>query len=203
MAKLKLTKQELRNQREALARFTRFLPTLELKKDLLVREIQQVVERLSECDTRETRVRAGLEPWVQLFAEPVELENMVRLRDIRTGEENIAGVRVPVFTSADFDVADYDLHATPLWVDAGVAVVQELGALEAEREVLRRQRAMLLRELQVTIQRINLFEKVKIPESKENIRRIQIYLGDQQANAVVRGKISKSKLADAQMGSFV
>jgi V/A-type H+-transporting ATPase subunit D len=82
-------------------------------------------------------------------------------------------------------------------------VVQQLGTLEAERDVLRRQKKLLVHELRVTIQRINLFEKVKIPECRENIRRIQIYLGDQQANAVARGKIAKSKLADVQIGSFV
>jgi V/A-type H+-transporting ATPase subunit D len=203
MAKLKLTKQELKNQRDALQRFLRFLPTLELKKDLLVKEIRVVEDTLAARDADETRVRQGLAPWRKLFSEPVGLEDAVRLREIRTSEGNIAGVRIPVFDAADFAVTDYDLFSTPLWLDAAVAVVQELGTLEAQRAVLRRQRVLLQHELQITIQRINLFEKVKIPECKENIRRIQIYLGDQQANAVARGKIAKLKLADAQIGSFV
>ena len=42
---------------------------------------------------------------------------------------------------------------------------------------------------------VNLFEKVKIPETQENIRRISIYLADQQVNAVVRSKIAKRKIA--------
>lgn len=42
---------------------------------------------------------------------------------------------------------------------------------------------------------MNLFEKVKIPETQENIRRISIYLADQQVNAVVRSKIAKRKIA--------
>ncbi len=44
---------------------------------------------------------------------------------------------------------------------------------------------------------MNLFEKVKIPETAENIKRIRIYLGDQQTAQVVRGKISKRKLVRA------
>ena len=48
-----------------------------------------------------------------------------------------------------------------------------------------------------TAQRVNLFEKVKIPEARENIRVIGIYLGDQQTSAVVRGKIAKKKLQEA------
>jgi V/A-type H+-transporting ATPase subunit D len=47
--------------------------------------------------------------------------------------------------------------------------------------------------LRIVTQRVNLFEKVKIPESKENIRRINIYIGDQQTNSVGRSKIAKKK----------
>ena len=53
---------------------------------------------------------------------------------------------------------------------------------------------MLSRELRTATQRVNLFEKVKIPETREIIKKISIYLGDQQTSEVVRGKIAKKKL---------
>ena len=56
---------------------------------------------------------------------------------------------------------------------------------------------LLGKERRLTSQRVNLFEKVKIPEAKENIRMISIYLGDQQTSAVVRGKIAKKKRLEA------
>ena len=62
---------------------------------------------------------------------------------------------------------------------------------------LRKQETLLENELRATSQRVNLFEKVKIPEAKENIRVIGVFLGDQQTAAVVRGKISKKKLVEA------
>ena len=40
---------------------------------------------------------------------------------------------------------------------------------------------------------------VKIPEAKDNIRQISIYLGDQQTSAVVRGKIAKKKRQEASV----
>ena len=46
-----------------------------------------------------------------------------------------------------------------------------------------------------TSQRVNLFEKVKIPETEANIKKISIYMADQQVSAVVRSKISKRKIA--------
>ena len=40
-------------------------------------------------------------------------------------------------------------------------------------------------------------QRPEIPEAKENIRVIGVFLGDQQTAAVVRGKISKKKLVEA------
>ena len=56
-----------------------------------------------------------------------------------------------------------------------------------------RQRELVTAELTTTSQRVNLFEKVKIPACKENIRVIKIAIGDEQTAAVTRGKIAKSR----------
>ena len=68
--------------------------------------------------------------------------------------------------------------------------------MDALTATLRKQVELLDAELRTTSQRVNLFEKVKIPEAKENIRVIQVYIGDQQTAAVVRGKISKKKIQE-------
>ena len=62
--------------------------------------------------------------------------------------------------------------------------------------VLERQRALVTAELTTTSQRVNLFEKVKIPACKENIRVIKIAIGDEQTAAVTRGKIAKSRVPE-------
>ena len=71
--------------------------------------------------------------------------------------------------------------------------MREISRLKVLIQTLKKQSELLNRELRLTSQRVNLFEKVKIPEAKDNIRVIEIYLGDQQTSAVVRGKIAKSK----------
>jgi V/A-type H+-transporting ATPase subunit D len=68
-------------------------------------------------------------------------------------------------------------------------------SLDLEAEVLDEQVRLLEKELLTTSQRVNLFEKVKIPETEENIKKISIYMADKQVSAVVRSKISKSKIA--------
>ncbi|MCK5007493.1 MAG: V-type ATP synthase subunit D, partial [Spirochaetales bacterium] len=75
--------------------------------------------------------------------------------------------------------------------------VKYLSTLDAKIAILEEQAELLDEELRITSQRVNLFEKVKVPETRENIRMIQIYLGDEQTAAVVRGKIAKKKIVNA------
>ena len=96
------------------------------------------------------------------------------------------------FKDINYDVEDY-----PLWVDTAIIKLREIARLDALVSTLRKQEALLEKELRSTSQRVNLFEKVKIPEAKENIRVIGVFLGDQQTASVVRGKISKKKLLEA------
>jgi len=115
---------------------------------------------------------------------------------VRTGRGNIAGVDIPVFEGADFEVDDYDLFVEPLWIDPAVERLKEILLLDLELRVLGEQLTLLSEELRTTSQRVNLFEKVKVPETLENIRKIRISLGDQQVAQVVRGKIAKRKVVE-------
>lgn len=197
---VKLTKNELKAQKDALKRFERYLPTLQLKKQQLQSVMLQLSAQLEELETRRTAAIDGLDDWVAVFSEnrvlPRKLQDLVEPESVICGEENIAGVIVPVFRALKFQEIDYDPGDYPLWVDTAVVKLQEIAGLDAEAKTLRRRAELLEQELRVTSQRVNLFEKVKIPEAKENIRVISIYLGDQQTAAVVRGKIAKNKLRE-------
>lgn len=199
---VKLTKNELKVQKDRLKQFQRYLPTLQLKKQQLQAVVMQVNVQLEQVARQRQAAVAGLDDWVAVFAEndsfPAEkrLETLVRPRHVVCGEENIAGVVVPVFQELSFEDIQYDVADYPLWVDTAAVRLREIARLDALEKTLRRQVELLEQELRATAQRVNLFEKVKIPEAKENIRVIGIYLGDQQTSAVVRGKIAKKKLQE-------
>ena len=194
MAKIKLTKTELKAQTDALKRFCRFLPMLQLKKQQLQAEIAGIVAKAEAVAERERAARAGLDSWVGLFAGSEEmLAGLVKVRGVRVSESNIAGVKIPVFESIDTEVKEIDLFATPPWVDDAVKAVTSILALRKERETLERQRDLITAELVTTSQRVNLFEKVKIPACREAIRVIKIAIGDEQTASVTRGKIAKSR----------
>lgn len=194
MAKVKLTKTELKAQTDALKRFQRFLPMLQLKKQQLQGEIAGISAKADETRAAERAVRADLDRWVGLFAtDPALLVGLVKVKDVRTGSANIAGVAIPTFESIETDVKPVDPWAMPAWVDGAVDVTTKILSLQCERAIYEEQRRLIAAELQQTSQRVNLFEKVRIPACKEAIRVIKIALGDEQTAAVTRGKIAKGR----------
>jgi V/A-type H+-transporting ATPase subunit D len=198
MAKIKLTKNELKKQKDALKMYQRYLPTLMLKKQQLQAEIRVTEVRIGELKGERNRADAALNFWIAVFGEKgIFTPEILKIARLKTGQGNVAGVAIPLFEGAEFEVFPYDLNRTPLWLDTAVERLKQILLLELETQVLEEQRRRLDRELRITTQRVNLFEKVKIPETSDNIRKIQVYLGDQQTAAVVRGKIAKRGLAKA------
>ena len=192
MAKIKLTKNELKKQKDSLKMYKRYLPTLMLKKQQLQMEIRTTELRIKELMEQKNILDETFKTWVGVFSETgVFTADILKVTGIRTSQGNIAGVNIPIFEGADFVIASYDLVRNPLWLDLAVEKMKQVILLDLEALVLEEQRKLLDHELRVTTQRVNLFEKIKIPETKGNIKKIGVYLGDQQTAAVVRGKIAK------------
>ena len=195
MEKIKLTKNELKVQKDSLKMFKRYLPTLMLKKQQLQTEIRTIDAKAKEVRQARVELEKEFDAWIAVFGEQEAFtKDMVTVKNIKKGTGNIAGVTIPIYEGADFSRGDYDLYETPLWVDMAADRMEKALSLDLEAEVLDEQVRLLSQELRTTTQRVNLFEKVKIPEAKANIKKISVYLGDEQTAAVVRSKISKKKL---------
>ena len=199
---IKLTKNELKKQKDNLKQFQRYLPTLPLKKQQLRSVIMKIRQEMEEKESERIQMIGDLDDWIavfaenELFEESKRLDQLVQPDRVIIKDDNIAGVTIPTFEELTFKDINYDVDEYPLWVDTAVFKLREIARLDALVSTLRKQTELLDAELRTTSQRVNLFEKVKIPEAKENIRVIQVYLGDQQTAAVVRGKISKKKLVE-------
>jgi V/A-type H+-transporting ATPase subunit D len=194
MANFKLTKTELKAQTDALKRFQRFLPMLQLKKQQLQSVIAGISAKVDEVRQKERLLKDSIDSWIGLLATDEDLvSNLVSVKSVLTGEANIAGVTIPTFDGIETTVAEIDAWATPPWIDDAVAAITLSLSIQCEISVFEEQLRLISHELQQTSQRVNLFEKVKIPACKEAIRVIKIALGDEQTAAVTRGKIAKSR----------
>ncbi len=193
--KPKFNKTALKQQRDGLAKYQKFLPILLLKKmqlQLVVRQMEPVIaaKRKEIAD-----MVASVSPWAGLLTdEAVDIEDYLQIQEVQVRKDNIAGVEVPEFDRVTFRQAAYSLFTTPAWLDKALEYLGRLVAAREELRVLSEKEALLREELRTTTQRVNLFEKKLIPELKENIRRIKIFLGDDETSAVGRAKLAKGKL---------
>lgn len=150
-------------------------------------------QRVAEKKAEEETARGMLADWVKLYSDPLDYLAWLQVESIEVEPGNIAGVAVRTLKEIRFRRTPPDLWATPVWLDEGLATLETLFRLRIERRLLEETLRLLAEELRTTSQRVNLFEKVKIPECAENIRRIRIFLGDENTSAVVRSKIAKGK----------
>lgn len=197
---LALNKTTLKQQRDQLKTFKKFLPSLELKRQQLLTALKRARAELEEANVAYRNFESKVSQIFPLLgsstARTRNLASLIQIRSVRISEENLVGIRLPVAEEVDFDVKDYSRMVMPFWVDLLIENLQHMAKLNVLLQV-RRQRVRLLDHAARRItQRVNLFEKVLIPKSVHNIRKIVIFLSDQERAAVVRSKIAKKKSQD-------
>ena len=131
----------------------------------------------------------------------MKLSGLVRIHRVDVAEEDVLGLRLPTLRAVEFDTADYSLLATPFWVDDLVTCLKEVATYRLRLQVYRERVARMQGAVRRITQRVNLFEKVLIPDAKRNIARIQIFLSDVERAAVVTSKIAKAKRTAGQVSA--
>jgi V/A-type H+-transporting ATPase subunit D len=196
MAKLKLSKSALQEERNQLKLYERTLPSLDLKRRQLSVELTRARRELEETQRRAEELETHIGEQLPMLAnQDMQLSGLVEMTDFELIEENVVGVRLPLLQRIHCTVADYSLLAKPAWVDVLVERLKDAAELHTQVQVaVERVRILGHQEKRVT-QRVNLFDKILIPGARSNIQRIQIYLGDAETAAVVRSKLAKAKQA--------
>ncbi len=201
--KIKLTRPELKRQRDALARFQRYLPMLKLKQQQLQMAVLNAEQKYRRARAAADEMAATIDPYRRVLADRagINVERLATPVEVVTSRLNIAGVALPVYEGVKYGPLNYSLFATPPWVDKAIVNQRRLNERRAEADIVAEQVRLLRKELTRIVQRVNLFEKLMIPRAKEAIRVIRIKLGDEQTAAVGRAKIAKAKLIEVAQGS--
>jgi len=196
MAEIKLNKTELKQQKNLLDQLRKYLPTLQLKQQQLQVEVDSLTPVIEEINNRILKLKTGVEGWAELLTEKEDfvIYELAVVDRVITELENIAGVDVPIFEKVEFQKVEYSLFMTPIWVDQAKDIMRDIVSLREEMRVIVRKQELLAEELRQTNIKVNLFEKRMIPECMKNIRKIRIFLGDQEIAAICNAKIAKEKL---------
>lgn len=194
MARLALSKSSLSAQNRRLKTFERYLPSLDLKRRQLIAERAKAARAIETTEAEITELLQKVQEGLPMGSnEEVNIENLVHIARVELGEENVMGVRLPLIREVELKRADYALLAKPEWVDGFAWRMEEMLQIRLRIQVERRRLMMLDEAVRTITQRVNLFDKVLIPQTRSNIRRIQIFLADGERAAVVRAKIAKGK----------
>ncbi len=195
---IKLTKTELRGQQTRLNQLQKYLPTLQLKKMLLQTEVNLAEQEIVELHVQFKESEQKVLGYSKLFSDKnaTELFPSVKIVEVQKRYENIAGVDTPILERVLFQDSSYYLFDTPVWLDSAIQGLQGLIFIREGIRVAEEKKEALERELRDVSIRVNLFEKVLIPRAQDNIKKIKIFLGDQQLAAVCQAKVSKRKLLE-------
>ena len=194
MAKIALNKSEMKKQIDRLKTYNKFLPSLDLKRKQIIAERNKARDQVHALQADLRELEAQIQAHFPMLSEStLDLNGLMTVTDIRLGKENIVGVKLPVFEGYETSVTEYGLLATPHWMDALMTAFSGLLGARLKIRVAQHRYDLLEYALVKTTQRLNLFDKVLIPEAKENIKHIKIYLSDFERASVVQAKIAKGK----------
>jgi V/A-type H+-transporting ATPase subunit D len=205
MPKLKLSKSALHHQQEQLKLYKRLLPSLDLKRRQLTVEAQKAQAEYEAAKAAVEALDTRIGEELPLLAdEEFRPEGLVKLTGYQVGEQNVVGVRLPVLESVECRVAEYSRLASPPWVDVLVQRLKDAAEQRLRAEIAGQRMDILRQQVRRITQRVNLFDKILIPEAQKNIQRIRVYLGDVERSSVITSKLAKGKqvgLREAGEGS--
>lgn len=196
VAQVTLSKSQLTREKEELSSYRRYLPALDLKRQQLMGERNKARAALAQHQRDARRAVEDAGAALPMLADRrIALDGLVKVRSVRMGVQNVAGVRLPVVEEIELDVAPYGFMTRPHWVDAVVRRLETAIRLRLEARIAEDRVAILDKAVTRISQRTNLLEKILIPQAEKNIRRILVFLGDAERAGVVAAKLSKGKRA--------
>lgn len=196
MNAIKLTKHSLRVQESRMQQLRKYLPTLQLKKALLQIETNQCSLDLEKAWEEYDKKYREIHQFSKLFSAPdmATLLASLQIDKATITYDNIAGLEIPVLQKVTFAAPDFSLFSTPFWWDSVQQHLQSLFYLKKRHTVLLKKHAILKNELRNVSIRVNLFEKILIPKTHHIIKKIQVFLGDQQLTSIAQSKVAKAKI---------
>ena len=194
MAKVKLSKNSLQIQRTQLALYKRLLPSLDMKRRQLSVELEKARTEYEKARRLVDELDAKIKHELPMLASTeMDLSGLVKLKRCVMEDENVVGVHMPVLRSIEVEITEYSMMSRPAWVDLLVARLQIATEQRMRVQVAALRLKVLGKSLRQITQRVNLFERILIPEAKSNIRKIRNFLGDLERDTVVRSKLAKSR----------
>ena len=192
--KILMNKNTLAALKIELREYNTALPVFEMKEQQLKEVVQTTENNIIRLKRAIEATDAETKKWVAVMAEEtIDLSELVKVNEVVTEKREIAGVTIETFKDIAFKDVEVDLFNTPLWIDAALEAIREQKTNRTLVEIEERNLELLKEELAEARRMKNALKEVFIPETQENIRKIEIYLGDVERLAIGCAKLVKKK----------
>lgn len=193
--RIKFNKVFMREQKQKMALYQQFLPALEARKQQFLMQLNIVRKDIQQQKEVLFALREDISVWASLIRDmESQLLPLLVIRQVRVSMHNVAGLKIPLFQEIIFEEPSYSRFATAYSFEIVLEHLREAIRLRKKLKIMLEQEQILAEGLRKTSQRINLYEQRLIPECREAMRKIAIYLQDQQAASVGVAKVAKRLL---------
>ena len=169
------------------------LPTLVAKESALRVEVKKARESVVTLEEQLTRTYDAQRETFRFWSEFPK--NLVSVKEVQVDVKKIAGVKTPILQKVLFTVERYSAFLQPAWLPGGIETLKTIAQLKIEAELAKRKVEILEYARKKTTQKVNLYEKVQIPEYREAIRKIKRFMEDEDNLSKSSQKILKEKIA--------
>lgn len=192
--KILMNKNTLAALKVELKEYHTALPVFEMKEQKLKEVVQTTENNILRLQQAIAETNTKTKKWVAVMSEAtIDLGDIVQVNRVITETKEIAGVTIEVFKDLVFEDVEVDFFNTPLWVDAAIETIRDQKTDRTLIEIEERNLALLSEELAEARRMKNALKEVFIPDTQENIRKIEIYLGDVERLAIGCAKLVKKK----------
>lgn len=188
--KFQYNKTSLQQLEKQLRIRVRTLPIIKNKESALRMEVKRCK---GEAVALEERLEEQIQAYEAMFALWNEFDaSLIKVKDVHLGIKKIAGVRVPLLESVEFETRPFSLFCCPKWYADGLSLLKGLAQTAVEREFMLAKLSLLEHARKKTTQKVNLFEKVQIPGYQDAVRKIKRFMEDEENLSKSSQKILKS-----------
>jgi len=190
--KFQFNKTALAQLKKELKVRERALPTLKAKETALRLEVKKAKEQLAVAQKLFNESQEAINKFAKLWEE--FQDGILLVENVEKTFKKIAGVRIPFVESVDFTLTIDSFFGKAAWIAAGIGQLKESAKLAIEIDVAKERLAILEYARKKTTQKVNLYEKVQIPEYKAGILKIKRFMEDEENLEKAAQKILKDKL---------
>lgn len=174
------------------------LPTIKSKESALRLTVKKQKEILKSLTVEYNNKMNSLLGLMRLWGEFPE--EIFSLKKVILNVKKIAGVKTPELGQLDYEIRDFSRFLSPVWLNNGIVILKEVTEIISKMEIAEKKLEILEYARKKTTQKVNLYEKVQIPEFSEAIRKIKRYLEDVDNLEKAGQKITKQRQAAVALG---